>query len=137
MEMPEAFFPAHTILQIAEATLEGEIALAEGDSVAAVDQFETAVRLQDALPYMEPPYWFNSARLDLGRAHLAADQPAEAAEVFEVDLVEYPENGWALHGLQASLAAQGHHLAAEDTGARFDAAWHDDGIDVGALHRAW
>jgi hypothetical protein len=30
-----------------------------------------------------------------------------------------------------------HHLAAEDTGARFDAAWHDDGIDLGALHRAW
>jgi tetratricopeptide (TPR) repeat protein len=137
MEMPEAFFPAHTILRIADATLAGEIALAEGDPQAAVDHFRQAVELQDGLPYMEPPYWFNSARLDLGRAHLAADQPAEAAAVFGADMTEYPENGWALHGLKASLSAQDRHEEAEDAAARFRAAWRDDGADLESLDRAW
>jgi tetratricopeptide (TPR) repeat protein len=137
MEMPEAFFPAHTILRIADATLAGEIALAEGDPQAAVDRFREAVALQDALPYMEPPYWFNSARLDLGRAHLAADQPAEAAAVFEADMSEYPENGWALHGLKTSLSAQGKQGATEAAAARFRAAWRDDLADLESLQRAW
>lgn len=127
MEMPEAFYPAHTILRIADATLAGEIALAEGDPLVAIDHFEQAVELQNALPYMEPPYWFNSARLGLGRAHLAADQPSDAATVFGADLTEYPENGWALHGLAASLSAQGNTEAAEEAAARFRAAWHDQG----------
>ncbi|WP_209427059.1 hypothetical protein [Pararhodobacter sp. SW119] len=137
MDMPEAFFPAHTILRVADRTLAGEIALAEGDPQTAVDHFRQAVELQDALPYMEPPYWFNSARLNLGRAHLVADQPAEAAAVFQADLDEYPENGWALHGLTASLKAQGKHEAAEGAAARFQAAWHNAGTDLETLHRAW
>jgi hypothetical protein len=136
MEMPEAFFPAQTILRIADATLAGEIALAEGDASGAIDRFRQAVDLQDALPYMEPPYWFNSARLDLGRAHLAAGQPAEAAAVFEADMIEYAENGWALHGLQASLSAQGEIQAAEAAALRFRAAWHDQGTDLDSLDRA-
>ena len=137
MEMPEAFFPAHSILRIAEATLKGEIALIGGDPLSAVEYLRQAVELQDALPYMEPPYWFNSARLDLGRAHLAADQPAKAAAVFQADMEEYPENGWALHGLNASLEAQGKQEAAEDADARFQAVWHEDGRDLESLHQAW
>ncbi|MCC5968877.1 MAG: hypothetical protein JJU15_02915 [Pararhodobacter sp.] len=137
MEMPEAFFPAHTILRIADATLAGEIALVGGDPSAAVAHFQHAVELQDALPYMEPPYWFNSARLNLGRAHLAAGEPEKAAEVFEADMLEYPENGWALHGLHASLSAQGENDAAEGVAARARAAWQDSSTDLESLHAAW
>ena len=137
MEMPEAFFPAHTILRIADATLAGEIELAEGDPSAAIDHFEHAVELQDALPYMEPPYWFNSVRLNLGRAYLEADAPAEAAEVFAADMAEYPENGWALHGLSSSLQAKGETEAAEEAAARFHAAWDDNDTDLESLHQEW
>jgi len=137
MEMPEAFFPAQTILRIADATLAGEMALAEGDAGSAIDHFRQAVELQDALPYMEPPYWFNSARLNLGRAHLAAGQPDQAAEVFGQDMQEYPENVWALHGLSISLTAQGADDVADSVAARVSAASHHDGTDIGSLHSAW
>jgi tetratricopeptide (TPR) repeat protein len=132
LEMPEAFFPAHTMLRIAEATLSGEIALAEDDPVAAIGQLRDAVALQDALPYMEPPYWFNSARLNLGRAHLAAGEASEAAEVFEADMREYPENGWALFGLVASFEKMDDADGAEDAAARLSAAWAhaDTGLDA-------
>jgi tetratricopeptide (TPR) repeat protein len=84
---------------------------------------ERAVELQDTLPYMEPPYWSNSARLDLGRALLEADRPAEAEEVYRADLEDYPRNGWALYGLAHSLKAQGEDEAAEEVAVRFEDAW--------------
>jgi tetratricopeptide (TPR) repeat protein len=137
MEMPEVFFPAHTILRIADATLAGHVALAEDDAAAAVGQFEHAVELQDTLPYMEPPYWFNSARLDLGRAHLAASDPEQAAAVFEADLADYPENAWALHGLHESLSAQDMIDSAEAAAARFDRAGEHADVRLGDLHATW
>src|SRR5690606_15476031 len=51
-------YPAVTLLQIADALLEGELAMAAGSVDAAVGHFERAVALQDGLPYMEPPFWY-------------------------------------------------------------------------------
>lgn len=137
MEMPEAFFPAHSILRIADAKLAGEIAMAEGNATAAIDHFRHAVELQDALPYMEPPYWFNSVRLNLGRAHLEAGEPEEAALVFETDMLEYPENGWALFGLAASLEEKGNTEAAEAAMARYQRAWEHADISLDRLYQGW
>jgi tetratricopeptide (TPR) repeat protein len=123
LELPEAFLPGATMLGIADATLQGEIMLREGQPDEAVERLRRAVELQDTLPYMEPPYWSNSARLDLGRALLEADRPAEAEEVYRADLEDYPRNGWALHGLARSLQAQGKDEAAEEVAARFEDAW--------------
>ncbi len=44
-------------LKLARAVVQGRIAQARGDSKAAIAQFEQAAALQDALPYMEPPYF--------------------------------------------------------------------------------
>jgi tetratricopeptide (TPR) repeat protein len=130
LELPEAFLPGATMLGIADATLQGEIMLREGQPDEAVERLRRAVELQDTLPYMEPPYWSNSARLDLGRALLEADRPAEAEEVYRADLEHYPRNGWALHGLAQSLQAQGEDEAAEEVAARFEDAWqHADMAD--------
>jgi tetratricopeptide (TPR) repeat protein len=123
LELPEAFLPGHTMLRIADATLQGEIMLAEGQSEEAIDALRQAVELQDTLPYFEPPFWNVSARLNLGRALLEADRPAEAEEVYRADLEDYPRNGWALYGLAHSLKAQGDDEAAEEVMARFEEAW--------------
>lgn len=129
LELPEAFLPGATMLGIADATLQGEIMLREGRADDAVEPLRRAVEVQDSLPYMEPPYWSNSARVNLGRALLEADRPAEAEEVYRADLEQYPRNGWALHGLAHSLKAQGDDEAAKEVAARFEDAWQH--ADVG------
>jgi len=131
IEQPEAFFPGGTMLQIADLVLRAEIKLLEGtagDEPIAV--LREAVALQDALPYMEPPYWFASARMDLGGALLVLDRPEEAEEVFRADLEEYPENGWALFGLKRSLQAQERNEDADQVAARFGEAWEQADLDL-------
>lgn len=123
VEAPEAFFPGHRMMRIADLVLRAEIALMEGELDEPVALLREAVALQDGLPYMEPPYWFASARVDLGGALLALDRPQEAEEVFRADLEEYPENGWALFGLRESLRAQGRAEEADEVAARFEQAW--------------
>lgn len=112
-------YPASTLLNIADALLLGEIAVAGGESEAAIGHFETAVSLQDSLPYTEPPFWYYPTRQSLGEAMMAAGRPAGAEAVYRRDLAEYPHNGWSMAGLAKALEAQGkteeavelrHHL---------------------------
>jgi len=42
--------------------------------------------------------------------------------VYREDLERFPENGWALFGLQQSLAAQGKSGAADEIEGRFERA---------------
>jgi tetratricopeptide (TPR) repeat protein len=122
LELPEAFFPGATMMAVADNILQGELALAQGDE-AAIALFEEAVARQDSLPYMEPPFWFASARLNLGRALLTLDRPDEAEAVFRADLAEYPQNGWTLYGLAESLRAQGNAEEAASVAQQFEEAW--------------
>jgi tetratricopeptide (TPR) repeat protein len=123
LETPEAFFPGASIMTIANTILQAEVALMRGQSDEAVSLLEEAVAMQAALPYFEPPYWFASARLNLGKALLSLDRPEEAEAVYREDLGEYPHNGWALHGLVASLRAQDKLGEAEEVERRFEEAW--------------
>ncbi len=122
-EMPEAFFPGRSMLSIMEDVLAADLAILEGDLEEALRLLERAVATQDGLPYMEPPYWSVSARLDLGRALLAAGRYQDAAQVYQADLEVYPSNGWALFGLGQALEASGDDAAAEDVWAQFEEAW--------------
>src|SRR6185436_17731731 len=47
--------PAHSILDIAQHVLEGEIAYRKGDVDTAVGMLRQAVAMEDQLVYMEPP----------------------------------------------------------------------------------
>jgi tetratricopeptide (TPR) repeat protein len=125
MERLDAFLPGHTMLRIADATLTGMIKLRQGDEDQALESLHQAVELQDELPYFEPPYWFVSARLDLGRALLEFDRPDDAEEVYRADLEGSPQNGWALRGLAQSLEAQGKSAEAQEVAARFEEAWRE------------
>ena len=131
-ELPEAFFPGRSMLSIMQDVLAAELAVLEGDLDEAVRLLERAVASQDELPYMEPPYWSDSARLDLGRVLMAADRHAEAANVYRADLEVYPDNGWALFGLSEALAAAGDHAAADGARERFERAWQHADVDLRA-----
>ncbi len=124
-------FPAgdnQTALRIAGEALTGEIALRRGRLPAAIAAFRTAAALEDGLAYTEPPTWYYPVRHSLGKALLAANRPQEAQQVYEQDLVRFPENGWALHGLVAALEAQRHFGAARVARERLARAW--SGADV-------
>jgi tetratricopeptide (TPR) repeat protein len=111
------------VLAIAREVLAGEIAMEDCQLDAAVAHFETAVRLEDALKYVEPSDWYMPARHNLGAALLAADRAADAEAVYRKDLEIYPDNGWALLGLEQSLLAQGKTEHAEAASRQFERVW--------------
>jgi tetratricopeptide (TPR) repeat protein len=116
-------YPGTDLLGIADALLAGEIALIDGELDSAIEHFEQAVAIQDALPYTEPPFWYYPTRQSLGVALLAAGRDADAEAVYRRDLVDYPRNGWSLYGLMQSLEAQGRAADAEEIRSRFEAVW--------------
>ncbi|MCC5809821.1 MAG: hypothetical protein JJU06_05555 [Ectothiorhodospiraceae bacterium] len=125
LELPEAFFPGATVLTIADHLLQAELALLNNEGARAIALLEDAVAMQDGLPYMEPPYWASSVRLNLGQALLTLDRAEEAEAVFREDLREYPHNGWALAGLVESLRNQGKSEKARDVSRQFEEAWQN------------
>src|SRR4029453_18138046 len=80
-----------------------DIAARRGRTDEAVRQLEEAVRLEDQLPYTEPPAWWRPTRHVLGAVLLDAGRRADAEAVYREDLRRNPENGWALLGLSRSL----------------------------------
>ncbi|HXI02039.1 MAG TPA: hypothetical protein VNI57_02575, partial [Candidatus Saccharimonadales bacterium] len=111
------------LLAIAVEVLSGEMAEKKGDLDGAIAHLTKGVELEDALRYDEPPPWSNPVRHNLGAALLKAGRAAEAEKVYRADLETFPENGWSLFGLEASLRAQGKTMEADAVKARFDAAW--------------
>jgi tetratricopeptide (TPR) repeat protein len=122
-----ASLPA-TILEIAEHSLAGEIAGRAGRHADAVRSFELARTLEDGLTYIEPPYWYYPVRHSLAAELIAAGRTKEAEARYRESLSLYPENGWSLFGLAASLRAQGKNAEATEVEARFNTAWA--GADV-------
>ena len=64
----------------------------------------------------------------LGKAYLEAGRPRDAERAYREDLDKFRENGWSLHGLAASLRAQGRQEEAAAVERRFRAAWADADI---------
>jgi tetratricopeptide (TPR) repeat protein len=116
-------YPASALLAIADELLLGEIALAAGDAETAITHFTAAVAGQDALPYMEPPFWYYPTRQSLGIALLRAGRAAAAEQVYRRDLEIYPHNGWSTYGLIQSLEAQGKANEASVHREHFAAMW--------------
>jgi tetratricopeptide (TPR) repeat protein len=113
------------LVELAEASLRGEILLAQGRHPAAIEALRQAVELEDALESEEPPPWPVPARQALGSALLLTGRPTEAAQAFRDDLQRHPENGWALYGLAESLRRSQRTAEAGAVEARFRAAWRD------------
>jgi tetratricopeptide (TPR) repeat protein len=122
------------LLKIAERVLAGEIAARRQHYDDATRLLEEAVKMEEALPYSEPPLWPLSVRHHLGAALLLADRPSEAEAVYHADLLHHPDNGWALTGLTQSLRVQQKDDQAAEAEERFKKAWaHADFIPASRL----
>ncbi|HBH88686.1 tetratricopeptide repeat protein [Ponticaulis sp.] len=123
-------YPASLLINIADHLLEGEIAMANGETDTAIAAFESAVALQDTLPYMEPPFWYYPTRQSLGEAFMAADRFTDAEAIYRRDLELFPRNGWSTFGLIAALSAQGRSEEATELQSRFDQIWSNADVTL-------
>jgi tetratricopeptide (TPR) repeat protein len=120
---------ARTLLKISERLLAGEIAARRQQYDDAIRKLKEAVKLEDSLPYVEPPHWPLPVRQYLGSVLLLACRPADAETEYRADLTRNPENGWALIGLIQSLKDQQKEDQAAEVEDRFKKAWaHADFI---------
>ncbi len=115
--------PAKEIVQTARAVAAGRVADARGDLPASIKAYQEAVAVQDALPYIEPPYWYYPVRQSLGAALLRAGRLDEAEQAFRDSLARTPSNGWALRGLVEVYRQRGDAPALAATQKRFTSTW--------------
>jgi tetratricopeptide (TPR) repeat protein len=121
-----------TVLDIASHALAGEIAARKNDLNSAVMHLREAVKLEDGMLYFEPPPWPLPVRPSLGAVLMRAGKASEAEQVYREDLNRFPENGWSLFGLAASLKAQGRARDAEAAQERFRKAWAKSDVKLTA-----
>ncbi len=121
-----------TIMDIAMHALMGDIAYRRGRHEEAAGHFRVAANLEDGFNYVEPPQWHSPIRRLLGDALLKSGRAADAERVYREDLTRFPENGWALHGLEASLRAQRKSTLADEVNARLRRAWQGSDVVLGA-----
>jgi tetratricopeptide (TPR) repeat protein len=132
--MDNPYFPGTKILAIANQVLAGKAAGARSASDEMLRHLRKAVELQDAMPYMEPPFWYYGVRQSLGAALLKLGKTEEAEQAFREELKHFPECGWPLFGLEQSLRAQGKTSEAKKVQRQFKKAWKH--ADV-SLDLAW
>ncbi len=100
--------PAKEILQTARWVAQGRIADAAGDLDGAAKAYEEAIFIEDALAYMEPPYWYYPVRQSLASVRLRQGRLEDAEKAFRDSLVRVRNNGWALAGLAETYRRGGH-----------------------------
>ena len=114
---------AHTVLEVSEYFVPGEIALQQGDFKKAAELLEEAAAVEDTLSYGEPPQWLQPVRHTLGAVYLTSGAYEEAERVYREDLKEWPNNVWALYGLGRALQEQGKGAEAEKVMAEYREVW--------------
>lgn len=106
--------------------LAAEIAFADGRIDEALKLQGEAVEAGKLPDQTEPPMLASGPRQRLGSMQLRAKRFKEAEQTFLADLVLHPKNGWALNGLEKSLAAQGResdaHMARQTLATSWAAA---------------
>jgi tetratricopeptide (TPR) repeat protein len=122
-------------VDIAAASLEGETFAARRQWPQAIASLTRAVELEDALESEEPPPWAMSTRVELGAVLLRAGRARAAEQIAREDLARFPDNGWALAVLEASLRRQGRAPQAEAVRARLDQAWRAADVPRSQLER--
>lgn len=120
------------LLKIAERLLAGEIASQRRNYDEAIRLLEEAVKMEDDLPYTEPPYWPIPIRHYLGAVQLIAGRSSKAEVVYRADLAKNPNNGWAQFGLMQSLRAQRKDREADIVEKQWKQAWEHADVTLTA-----
>lgn len=111
------------LVNIASLILEAEIENEMGNSDSAIGKLKQAVAIEDRLNYNEPPDWFFSVRHILGAVYLDNQNFELAEKIYLEDLAIYPNNGWALKGLQLSLEGQDKKEEVLASAKQLEMAW--------------
>jgi tetratricopeptide (TPR) repeat protein len=115
--------PARETGRLAAHVLRARIAQGKHDLDTAARELEAAIKIQDGLPYMEPPYWYYPVRQSLGALLVLQGDTRRAREVFAQSLARSPNNAWALYGLAEAYAREGRKREARVVMRRFERAW--------------
>lgn len=118
------------LFALGDDMLEGEILVREGKMEAGIKALRAAVAKEDQLRYSEPPAWVVPVRHALGAFLLKDGQASEAEAVYREDLRRWPDNGWSLFGLAASLEMQGRKAETAAVRARFDEIWKHADVKI-------
>jgi tetratricopeptide (TPR) repeat protein len=124
------FSPAIHGATVAEHLLKGTIALKELKFSEAVSAFETASSIEENMVYDEPRDWLLNPKHYWGNALLATGNGKQAQLVFEKDLKNNNENGWALYGLYQALKLQKKNSEANAVFARFKKAFKNADVKI-------
>lgn len=108
---------------VAENLLNGSIILGERKYEEAIDVLQKAVNIEENMVYNEPRDWLLNPKHYLGNAYLKAGQWANARKVFQNDLKNNDENGWALFGLYQAFTTGNRKAEGERIFARFKKAF--------------
>ncbi|MGE0643706.1 MAG: tetratricopeptide repeat protein [Nitrospira sp.] len=111
------------LVKIAERLLAGDIAMHQNNRDAATTALLEATKLEDELPYSEPPLWPIPIRHYLGALLLKTGLFSRAESVYRADLGKNPQNGWAYYGLLQSLRLQQKKREATRIEAQFKRVW--------------
>ena len=115
--------PAPQVLQTARLVASARLADRQGRLDDAARAYEQAVAIEDALAYMEPPYWYYPVRQSLGALYLRQGKLDDARQVLRESLARVPNNGWALAALVEVERRQGESQAAATAQRAYQRAW--------------
>ncbi|MGJ7509286.1 hypothetical protein [Variovorax sp. GT1P44] len=115
--------PAREIIRTAGLVAAARLADANGDLDSAAKLYADAVRIEDTIPYTEPPYWYYPVRQSLGSVKLRQGKLDEAQQAFRDSLVHVRNNGWALAGLVEVERGKGNAGAEKTAKTAYDRAW--------------
>jgi tetratricopeptide (TPR) repeat protein len=118
--------PARPVLEVASNVVLARTAQAENKKTAAIELFEKAAKSQDAIPYMEPPFWYYPVHQSLGAALLSAGKADEAEKHFRAALERERSSAWALFGLKKTHEAKGNSGEAKKADEALSRAWRGD-----------
>jgi tetratricopeptide (TPR) repeat protein len=112
--------PAADLLEILRHVVLGKALMVEGKHDEAIRELETAVEMQQKVPYTEPPYVYYPTRRTLGAAYLLANRPALAAQEFLQTLIENPNDAYAYWGLSEASRMRGDTRGATAASSLFE-----------------
>jgi tetratricopeptide (TPR) repeat protein len=115
--------PAKEVVQTARLVAKARLADAQGDLEGAARAYEEAIAIEDALAYMEPPFWYYPVRQSLGSVRLRQGRLDEAEKALRESLARVRNNGWALAGLAEVYKRNGNARAERATRAAMAKAW--------------
>jgi tetratricopeptide (TPR) repeat protein len=115
--------PGREIVQTARLVASARLADAQGDLPGAAKAYEQAIAVEDALGYMEPPYWYYPIRQSLGSVYLRQGQLDAAEKALRDSLGRVRSNGWALAGLAEVYKRKGDAKAEASARHAYTRAW--------------